>query len=308
MEIRTSLENRKYIDLFLDMLSAEKNASLHTKEAYLNDLSSFEKQLNKLITHVHQEDVDAYIAGIKTTMSMTSVNRKISAFRQFFMFLYQEGIITQNPVALKQIKNTRNLPKIIEKDAILKLLQESKKNTTPEGIRFTALLEILYATGMRVTELVSLPLKSLIFEPKTKTLQKCLYIIGKGNKMRLVPLHDDAVLAILDYLNVRDVFIKNEKQRQYLFPSLTKTGYLTRQGFAKMLKKNCQLCGIDESMISPHIVRHSFATHLLQNGADLFVIQKFLGHADISTTEIYTHVLPDHVFDLVKKHHPLVKK
>lgn len=300
-----NLENKQYIHLFLEMLSAEKNISVHTKNAYLNDLIFFEKQTVKNFKNIQKEDVDSFIHNLKDKVSTNTLNRKISSLRQFYIFLFQEGLIDTNPVMLKQVKKTKSLPKVIEEDNLSKIIENSKKDITPEGIRLSALLEILYATGMRVTELVSLPLKALIFEPKTKTLQKCLYVKGKGNKERLVPLHDDAILAILSYLKVRDVFIKTERQKNYLFPSQTKTGYLTRQGFAKMLKKIFNLSGVNESTISPHMIRHSFATHLLQNGADLFVIQKFLGHADISTTEIYTHVLPDHVFELVRKHHPL---
>jgi len=169
------------------------------------------------------------------------------------------------------------------------------------------MLEILYATGMRVSELISLPLSALTLEKKTKTLQNFLLIKGKGKKERLVPLHKGAIKSILNYLTARNVSLTNKNQSPYLFPSIAKSGFLTRQGFAKNLKKLAVKIGFDPLLISPHIVRHSFATHLLKNGANLFTIQNFLGHSDISTTQIYTHVSPDHITALVNIHHPLSK-
>lgn len=292
------------IHLFMDMMIAERDISKNTIENYQRDLLQFSTFINnKDINDICDDDIKSYIETIKKEKNDSSINRLLSCLKQFFRFCLIEGFVKKDIMEdVKLIKTRRPIPNVLSDNDILLLIQNSYKNTSPDGIRFTCMLELLYASGMRVSELVELPLKSLIFEPSTKTLQECLYIKGKGGKERLVPIHKEAVDSILTYLGVRDVFIKS-KTNLYLFPSHSKEGHLTRQGFAKLLKKACQESGLDHA--SPHIIRHSFATHLLQNGADLFVIQKFLGHADISTTQIYTHVEPAHILNLVNTYHPL---
>lgn len=298
------------IPLFIEMLVAERNASTNTQESYTRDLFQFATWVNKDLQDICEDDVLRYIADLQTKYARTTMNRHLSALKQFFLFCILDGILEKSPLhTVKHIKMQRSMPKVLSKEDIEKLINEAYKDQTPQGIRLSALLEILYAAGLRISELVELPLKSLIFEPKSKTLQPFLMIFGKGGRERLVPLHSCAVDALLNYLPYRTVFLKNPLEKNsYLFPSHASSGHLTRQGVAKFLKKLCVDAGIDPEKISPHAIRHSFATHLLHNGADLFTIQKFLGHADVATTQIYTHVEPEHVINLVKQHHPLQKR
>lgn len=299
------MNNINLIQLFLEMLSAERNAAKNTRESYQRDLKKLDAALNKPFLELTKDDLSTYLDALKQRVSLSTVARTLSALKQFYNFLLSEELVQQNPlIRMKQSRAGKRLPKFLSIEAVDKLLEESYKNASPEGIRLSTMLELLYATGMRVSELVELPLKSLIFEPSTKKLQQCLMVKGKGDKERLVPLHEKAVDSLMNYLKIRSYFSKGtKKQELYLFPSHSGAGHLTRQGFAKLLKKICE-----DVSISPHLIRHSFATHLLKNGADLFTIQKILGHADISITQIYTHVLPEHVFDLVKNHHPLMKR
>lgn len=292
------------------MLAAERNSAPNTLESYQRDLLTFHHAIKKDFQNIIRDDIIQYIQLKKESLSIRSTNRMISSLKQFFMFLMQEQLIEKNPFThIQHIKIKQKIPTILSIEDIKKLLEESKKNKTPDGVRCAVMLEILYATGMRVSELVTLPVKALVFEPQTKTLQKFLFVKGKGNKERLVPLHDDAIECIMDYLHIREHFMQlfQLKKNIFLFPSHSKEGHITRQGFAKILKQICFDAGLDPQKISPHVIRHSFATHLLQNGVDLFSIQNLLGHSDISTTQIYTHVEPEHVFDLIKNHHPLQK-
>lgn len=289
------------------MLKAERNSAKNTIQSYNRDLLSFHKNINKNFDAITTEDIISHIEQKRKTCQNRTLNRYISCLKQFYSFLVNEDIIFINPIdQIRHMKTGLNIPKVLSIADIQKLLSKSKKNITPDGIRCAAMLDLLYATGMRVSELVTIPLKSLVFEPSSKQLQKYLYVIGKGNKERLIPLHDQAIDSLLKYLQIRTLFLKDIKVKiNYLFPSHAKEGHITRQGFAKILKKVAFDAGIDMTRISPHIVRHSFATHLLQNGVDLFSIQNLLGHSDISTTQIYTHVNPEHIFDLINNHHPL---
>jgi len=300
--------NDALIDLFLDMIIAERNASKNTVESYKRDLGQFSTFYKTSFLQCTTKDLDQYISTKYTKIAATSIARLISSIKQFFNFLVSDGYLEASPALhLKQPKASRQIPKVLSIEQIDTLIQGSYQDTTLDGIRLTCMLEILYATGMRVSELISLPLSALTLEKKTKTLQNFLLIKGKGKKERLVPLHKGAIKSILNYLTARNVSLTNKNQSPYLFPSIAKSGFLTRQGFAKNLKKLAVKIGFDPLLISPHIVRHSFATHLLKNGANLFTIQNFLGHSDISTTQIYTHVSPDHITALVNIHHPLSK-
>lgn len=302
------MTNNALIDLFLDMIIAERNASKNTVESYRRDLGQFSACYKQSFLQCKTEDLDQYIATKYTKIAATSIARLISSIKQFFNFLVSDGYLEASPALhLKQPKASRQIPKVLTIEQMDTLIQGSYQDTTLDGTRLTCMLEILYATGMRVSELISLPLSALMLEKNTKTLQNFLLIKGKGEKERLVPLHQGAIQSILNYLTERNVSLTNKKQSSYLFPSTAKSGFLTRQGFAKNLKKLALKIGFDPLLISPHIVRHSFATHLLKNGANLFTIQKFLGHSDISTTQIYTHVSPDHITALVNTHHPLAK-
>lgn len=302
------MNNNAAIDLFLDMIIAERNASKNTVEAYKRDLEQFLSFYKQPVLACSPEDLDRYIATKYTKIESTSIARLISSLKQFFSFLVSDGYLESSPALhLKQPKASRSIPKVLSIEQINTLIEGSYQDGTLNGIRLTCMLELLYATGMRVSELISLPLSALTLERKTKELQNFLLINGKGEKERLVPLHHSAIKSIINYLRARNVLLSGKNQSPYLFPSVTKTGFLTRQGFAKSLKKLALKIGFDPLLISPHIVRHSFATHLLKNGANLFTIQKFLGHSDISTTQIYTHVSPDHITALVNAHHPLAK-
>lgn len=302
------MNNSAAIDLFLDMIIAERNASKNTIESYKRDLIQFVTFYNQSVLKCTPEDLDNYIALKYKKIEATSIARLISSLKQFFNFLVSDGYLEISPALhLKQPKASRAIPKVLSIEQINTLIEGSYQDVTLEGIRLSCMLELLYATGMRVSELISLPLSALTLEGKTKQLQNFLLIKGKGEKERLVPLHHGAIESIITYLTVRNVSLLGKNKSSYLFPSNTKTGFLTRQGFAKNLKKLALRIGFDPLLISPHVVRHSFATHLLKNGANLFTIQKILGHSDISTTQIYTHVSPDHITTLVNVHHPLAK-
>jgi len=310
--------NEILIERFLEMLAAERGASLNTLSSYSQDLKDYLLFLKDTsVQKVSSETLHAYLLSLsKRQMHPSTIARRVSALRQFYRFLVSEDICTANPAsALTVVRQKRTLPKVLSEKAVEELLlslkeSTSKKTDTPEGIRMCALLEVLYASGLRVTELVGLPLRSLIVDPKTKVMQNMLMIQGKGGRDRLVPLNAPALEALLGYLKIRDYFLRKcgPKGRHWLFPSTSQKGHLTRQGFGQLLKQQAIDAGLDPASISPHVLRHAFATHLLKGGADLLVIQKLLGHADISTTQIYTHVMPDHLLELVTIHHPLQRK
>lgn len=264
------------------------------------------------VLNASPDDLYRYIEHLsKKQMSPSTISRRVSALRQFYRFLVSEDFCKTNPASqLSVMRQQRSIPKVLSESEMEKLLQSITNADKPEGIRLRALLEMLYASGLRVSELVGLPLRSLIADPKRKSLQNMLLIKGKGGKERLVPLNQPAMDALQEYLKIRPYFLKKcgPKGASWLFPSASQQGYLTRQGFGQLLKQQAIDAGIDPTRISPHVLRHAFATHLLKGGADLLVIQKLLGHADIATTQIYTHVLPDHLLNLVTTHHPLQRK
>lgn len=310
--------NKTLIERFLEMLAAERGSSINTISSYSQDLKDYLVFLKDYpITDVSSDTLHEYLSSLtERKMHPSTVARRVSALRQFYRFLVSEDICSASPAAaLTVVRQKRTLPKILSEKTVEDLLLSlkditSKKSSTPEGIRMCALLEVLYASGLRVSELVGLPLRSLIIDPKTKLMQNMLMVQGKGGRDRLVPLNQPAQEALLEYLKVRNYFLGKNKIKggNWLFPSSGQKGHLTRQGFGQLLKQQAIEAGMDPSFISPHVLRHAFATHLLKGGADLLVIQKLLGHADISTTQIYTHVVPDHLLDLVTTHHPLQKK
>jgi integrase/recombinase XerD len=299
-----------FLDQFLDMLSAERGASSNTRAAYSRDLKDVAIHLG--LTPIHQASPAQILAYVETLRSRefekTTIARKISALRQFYGFLVSENIITKNPANRLTVgRPKRPMPKILSENDVNTLLSGLSTPKTPEDTRLLALLEVLYASGLRVSELVGLPLRALIFNTQTKQIEPMVMVRGKGGRERLVPLNEKAIEALLHYLQVRPVFLKLSPQKghNWLFPSSSALGHLTRQGFAMLLKQKAVQMGFSPHQISPHVLRHAFATHLLHNGADLMVIQKLLGHADISTTQIYTHVEPQHLKTLVDKNHPL---
>lgn len=286
-----------YIEIFLEALSAEKGRSKNTILSYNNDLIHAENSLGDLI-HVAEKDLQNYLSSLPDKPS--SIARHASSLRGFYKFLALEKIIKKNPAAnLELPKRQIILPKFLSQKDIELLISSAGdiKNTT----RLRAMIELLYASGLRVSELCELP-TSVILGDK-------LLIHGKGAKERMVPMHknaQDALAKWLDILKKSDKY-KNQKIK-YVFPGIGKSGHITRDGFFKILKKCAVLAGINPHKVSPHVLRHSFASHLLSSGANLRAIQTMLGHEDIATTQIYTHVLPEKLRETVSKHHPLGKK
>ncbi len=294
-----------HISRFLEAITSEKMSSKNTLLAYRNDLLDYKKYLFKKKSTFEQstrETIESFIKNLNLRGVSTSTRaRRLSALKQFFKFLYEEGIRDDNPAKNIRVSNSdRRLPKFLNINEIENLITATKDCGKTEYIRQQnkTLLELLYSTGMRATELVSLPLASVVGDPDM------ILIKGKGSKERLVPISSRARDVISNWLIVREQSLLASTSK-FLFPAKTKNGHLNRETFFKMLKSASYLAGIEPSKVSPHVIRHAFATHLLANGADLRVIQTLLGHSDISTTEIYTHVIDEKLKDLVFKHHPL---
>ncbi len=297
------------IEMFLDMLAAERGAAANTLESYRRDLARFE-----VFTAARKrapEDADTamirkYMASLSSRgMAPGTSARHLSSLRQFFKFLANEGLRDDNPCAvLDSPRLGRPLPKYLSEDDVEALLDAARAHPGPEGLRLNAMLEILYATGLRVSELVGMPLSALSKDGQV------LVIRGKGGKERMVPLGEPAAEAIEAYKEVREQFIpgktkKSKPESSWLFPSRAKQGHLTRARFGQLLKELAIEANVDPAKVSPHVLRHSFASHLLAHGADLRSLQQLLGHADIATTQIYTHVLDERLKALVQNHHPL---
>lgn len=300
-----------HIEPFLEMMAAERAASKHTIEAYERDLMDFSGFMKKKRHDAENVDVDTirqYLAGLhKQALAARTIARKLSSLRQFFQFLYSEGVREDNPtIHLDTPRQARSLPKVLDEKEVDTLLECAYVDDSPDGLRLVALLEILYATGMRVSELVSLPLAAVQRQPD-RQMKPFFLIKGKGNKERLVPMNQKSVAALERYLEVRDVFLKAKETSSYLFCSSSKEGHLTRQRLGQLLKELAINAGLNPKLVSPHVLRHSFASHLLHHGADLRVVQELLGHSDISTTQIYTHILDEKLKSLVLEHHPLGK-
>ena len=297
----------RHFDSFLEMLSAERGLAQNSLLAYRNDLADFSGFLTGRDESAETVGTDAlrlYMQGLSDQgMTTATAARRLSALRQFFKFLVQENIRKDDPAALLDApKRARPLPKLLSEDDVDRLLAEARhlRDDPAESARLTALLEVLYATGLRVSELVGLRW------PPFGDDARFLVIRGKGNKERLVPLSEPARQAIEDYAGWRSDFIAG-KTSPWLFPSRGESGHLTRQRFGQLLKDLAVQAGISPGKVSPHVLRHAFASHLLARGADLRAVQKMLGHADISTTQIYTHVLEARKQALVRQHHPLAK-
>ncbi len=287
------------IDQFLQMMAAERAASVNTLEAYKRDLIALEESVSGSLEQCSMKAIERQVASFYAELSPRSIARKISTYRQFFGFLQEENLRADNPaMAIPLPKQPKSLPKFLSAQEVRKLLDTVAEEQSPMAIRLYALIALLHATGLRVTELVTL--KLLAVERMIKSGEPLLQVIGKGNKERLVPVNEQALQALKAYLEVR-----KQTKSPYLFPSSSKEGHLTRQNFAISLKKMATKAGLDASKVSPHVLRHSFATHLLAGGADLRLIQQLLGHADITTTEIYTHLKPELMKALVEGFHPL---
>jgi len=294
-----------HLSLFLEMLLAEKGASLKTLEAYQSDLESFFEMCPLPVLEISENDISQYLQALsKSHFAVSTQQRKLSALRQFFKFLVREGHLEKDPTLLIEgPKKRMTLPKTLSRQDVEKLIQTAQNWEGPEGIRLLALLEILYATGLRVSELVMLPISAV--REALNSDQPILWIMGKGQKERMVILSQTAIQAMQQYLDIRFSFMGKKKTSPWLFPSTSAEGHLTRQRFGQLLKELALKTGLDPSALSPHTLRHAFATHLLRGGADLVSVQKLLGHSDISTTQIYTHIAQEDLAELVETCHPL---
>jgi integrase/recombinase XerD len=315
MALTAKHSDQALIELFLDMLAAERGAAKNTLAAYARDLGDFSAHLGavkRTIAHASTEDLRGYLGSLgKRSFAAASVARRLSAIRQLYRFLYAEGRRADDPSAvIEGPKRGRALPKVLSIAEVDRLLAQARSSTDKpdqppherlRAARLVCLLEVLYATGLRVSELVALPVSA------AERNARMLTVRGKGNKERLVPLNEAARTAMRQYLALLNESGRHQKTK-WLFPSFGEAGHLTRQHFARDLKTLAVAAGLRSAQVSPHVLRHAFASHLLHNGADLRVVQTLLGHADISTTQIYTHVLEERLKSLVRDLHPLGEK
>ena len=297
----------RHEESFLEMMAVERGASPNTLDAYRRDLDHFGAFLAPRGTtsiKAGPKDVAAYMHALATLgMAVRTQARRLSCLRQFYRFAFAEGWRPDDPTSRVDMPRLgRPLPKILSEDEVDQLLAAARRVPAPQGVMVTALLEVLYATGLRVSELVSLPFAAVARDPEV------LVVRGKGDKERMVPLSDPARAALAEWRAVRADLLGKKKASRWLFPSHAKSGHLTRAGFARMLLRVGLAAGIDPRRLSPHVLRHAFASHLLAHGADLRVVQEMLGHADIATTEIYTHIQDAPKVRLVQSHHPLAGK
>ncbi len=295
------------VEAFLEMLQAERGASRNTLAAYSADLDHLQAFLARRRQKPADADATALRAYLKSLdylgMTPRTVARRLSVMRQFYRFLLAERMRSDDPAsALDSPKLGRPLPKVLTRSEVDRLIEAAQARGDADGGRMETLLEILYGTGLRVSELVTLPLAAAERDPTM------LMVRGKGGKERQVPLSDPARAAIARWLRMRDAALAEGETSRYLFPSRGRTGHLTRQRFAQLLKEAALAAGIDAARVSPHVLRHAFASHLLEAGADLRSVQLMLGHADIATTQIYTHVIPEKLRSLVEDNHPLARR
>jgi integrase/recombinase XerD len=296
--ITAAASDRILIDRFLEMMVAERGVAVNTISAYRSDLSAASSLLNGKLSHADETSLKQ-LATHWTALTNSSVARKASALRRFFEFIYDEGERADNPAtALPKPAQIRGLPKILDKTEVEGLFaaiaaRMSRPHPKPLDYRLSALIELLYGSGLRATELVSLPRAAIVAD------KPYVILTGKGNKERLVPISDRARHAVAAWL----AFIP--LQSKYLFPS--RNGHITRIRLFQIIKELGLAAGLDPAKISPHVLRHAFATHLLAGGANLRAVQAMLGHADIATTQIYTHVDSSHLVALVNARHPLAK-
>ena len=318
---------KKNIDNFINNLIVEKGYSNNTAMSYKNDLNNFFNFIKKdNIDKIVFMDLKKYIEFLYNKgSSVSTLSRNISSLKQFFIFLQLENVIENNPAELLELpKKQEKLPVFLSEEEVDLLLDKAREDSSNYGIQFYCMLELLYATGMRVSELVELKISDIQKKYRKDglyTIDDYLIIKGKGSKERLVPINNKTKEILIKYLNLRERLLQN-KHSEWLWTTLvnfskikkdtkikykTKDNHITRQIFALNLKELAINCGIDIDKISPHIIRHSFATHLLNRGADLRILQELLGHSDISTTQIYTHIVDDKLKNIVNSLHPLAK-
>lgn len=308
------MDAARWISAFLEAQAAELGAARNTLLAYGRDLKDvadwLERRGNGFAT-ASRDDVEAYLVFCDAQgLSRATRARRLSAIRQLYRFAFEEGWRADNPaIQIRGPGRDKRLPKTLSTEEVGKLLEAARHQgrSVPDRVRNTCLLELLYATGMRVSELVSLPVAAARGDPRM------LLILGKGGKERMVPLSGPARVALVEWLILRDEADAAARARgaagsRFLFPSRGASGHLTRNRFYLLIKEIAAYGGVSPDKVTPHTLRHAFATHLLAGGADLRAIQTLLGHADLATTEIYTHVLDERLKDLVQDHHPLMRK
>jgi integrase/recombinase XerD len=318
--MRAKPSDAKLITLFLDMLAAEQGAGDNTLQAYRRDLTDFSEFLGHAgLTFVtaDTQKLRDYLANLDSRgFKSSSVARRLSAMRHLYRFLLNERIRAEDPAAiLSGPKRGRGLPKVLSISDVDRMLTKARELAQAadasslqrlRALRLYCLLEVLYATGLRVSELVSLPLSA------SRRDTRMIVVRGKGDKERLVPLNDASRQAMAEYLAAMGALTSAKKESldssKWLFPSFGESGHLTRQHFARDLKELAAAAGLAPRLVSPHVLRHAFASHLLHNGADLRIVQTLLGHTDISTTQIYTHVVEERLKSLVRDLHPLAEK
>jgi integrase/recombinase XerD len=294
------------LDAFLEMMAAERGAARHTLDAYRRDLADFRAFLTRrggALPTAGGDDVRAYLAELAGAgLRPSTTARRLAAIRQYYRFLFLEGGHGDDPTThIDTPKQGRRLPKLLEEAEIEALIGAAKARDGPDSLRLVALLELFYATGLRVSELVGLPLSALAPDRSLLTVR------GKGDKERMVPIGGPARAALAAWLGVRPYYVTEPSRQRWLFPSRARSGHLTRQRVAQLLKALAPEAGLDASRLSPHVLRHAFASHLVANGADLRSVQAMLGHADIATTQIYTHVQTERLAAVVAHHHPLAR-
>jgi integrase/recombinase XerD len=318
--MRSRTPDAKLINLFLDMLAAEQGAGTNTLDAYRRDLTDFSEFLAPAghgFAGAETQALRDYLSDLDARgFKSSSVARRLSAMRHLFRFLLNERIRSDDPAAiLSGPKRGRGLPKVLSISDVDRLLTRAKTQSEAleastlqrlRAMRLYCLLEVLYATGLRVSELVALPRSA------ARRDAGMIVVRGKGDKERLVPLNEASRQAMADYLAAMEAVKPDSKKNaagsKWLFPSFGESGHLTRQHFARDLKELAASAGLAPRLVSPHVLRHAFASHLLHNGADLRIVQTLLGHSDISTTQIYTHVIEERLKSLVRDLHPLAQK
>lgn len=300
--------DERLLERFLEMLAGERGAARNTLDAYrrdLRDLAAFLRRRGMALEAAQSEDLRGYLGQmVDAGLTPRTAARRLSAIRQFHRFLFSEGFRGDDPTEpLDAPRQGRALPKLLSEAEVDRLLATAREMEGPGGPRLVALLEVLYATGLRVSELIALPLAA------AKRDSRLLLVRGKGGRERMVPLSELARAALAEYLPLRKHFVPLEKKDGgWLFPSRrAKGGHLSRSRVQQLLKQLAFDAELDPAKLSPHVLRHAFATHLLAHGADLRSVQQMLGHADISTTQIYTHVLDERLKSLVTQHHPLAR-
>ncbi|MEM6666664.1 MAG: tyrosine recombinase [Pseudomonadota bacterium] len=303
------MDDLRRIDAFLEMMSAERGAALNTLDAYRRDLCEASEFLSGGLCKASTSDLGRYLSALsKDGRAASTLARKLSSLRRFFRFLFEEGERKDDPTSLMDSPDTRrHVPDVLSREEMARLIE-----TCADDRRLSCLVELLYGTGLRASELCSLPLGALPRRKNGEWESRAITVRGKGGKDRLCPLGPPALEAISDWLEVREETLPNSdlarsRASGFLFPSRGKSGHLTRRRLGQMLDELAIQAGISPSKVHPHALRHAYASHLLQGGADLRSVQTLLGHADIATTQIYTHVMTDELAELLEVAHPMAK-